>query len=186
MARERLHTRSITLHGFLRDDGLYELEASLEDVKSYDSKRFPAEILPAGQPLHGMGVRMVFDAGMRIHAFSATMTATPYDGCRDAAPNFERLAGLTIQPGFLREATRRVAGVDGCTHLRELLQQVATAAYQTAVGDRLRKADGPEDPPQTRPKQIDSCTGYRADGEWVGIRWPAFHRPRSTPPQAGE
>lgn len=48
MARERLHTRSITLHGFLRDDGLYELEASLEDVKSYDSKRFPAEILPAG------------------------------------------------------------------------------------------------------------------------------------------
>lgn len=179
MQRELLHTRSIELQGFLRDDGLYDLDARLTDRKSYDSRRFPDETLPAGEPLHDMRVRMTFDEDLLIHEFRATMAATPYDGCREAEPNFDDLAGLRIQPGFLREAARRVAGVKGCTHLREMLQQIATTAFQTVVGVRLRKQAQTGERPLARPKLIDSCTGYRADGDWVRIRWPEYYEPRA-------
>ena len=34
-ARESLHTRSITIGGYRRADGLYDIEAHLTDVKSF-------------------------------------------------------------------------------------------------------------------------------------------------------
>ncbi|MGO3746690.1 MAG: DUF2889 domain-containing protein, partial [Alcaligenes aquatilis] len=36
IAREPMHTRTITVQSFAREDGLWDLEASLLDVKSYD------------------------------------------------------------------------------------------------------------------------------------------------------
>ena len=98
MQRELLHTRSIELQGYGRTDGLYELEARLIDRKSYDSRRFPDDVLPAGEPLHDMAVQMTFDEDLLIHEFKATMAATPHDGCREAEPNFA-LAGLKIEAG---------------------------------------------------------------------------------------
>lgn len=177
MPRRHLHTRSIELQGFIRDDGIYELEARLIDRKAYDSHRFPDSTLPEGEPLHDMLVRMSFDEELLIHDFSATMAATPYDGCREAEPNFGVLAGLRIQPGFLREANRRVGGIKGCTHIRELLQQLATTAYQTVVGVRLQKQAELGERPNEKPKLLDTCAGYRADGDWVRIRWPEYYRP---------
>ncbi len=186
MPRHILHTRSIELQGFIRDDGLFELEARLTDTKSYDSRRFPDATLPAGEPLHDMVVRMTFDDELLISEFSATMAATPYDGCREAEPNFGALVGLRIQPGFLREANRRVAGVKGCTHVRELLQQIATTAYQTVVGVRLQKQAETGTQPSGKPGLLDTCAGYRADGDWVRIRWPDYYRPRAAALASGE
>jgi Protein of unknown function (DUF2889) len=181
MQRELLHTRSIELQGFLRSDGLYELEARLTDRRTYDSRRFPDSTLPAGEPLHDMSVRMSFDEDLLIHDFDADMPGTPYDGCRDAAPNVGSLAGLTIKSGFLQEANRRVAGVKGCTHLREMLQQIATAAFQTVVGVRLQRQEDDLERPTAKPKLIDSCMGHRSDSEWTRVRWPEFYRPRTDP-----
>jgi len=186
MPRRLLHTRSIELQGFIRDDGRFELEARLTDLKSYDSRRFPDATLPAGEPLHDMIVRMTFDDQLLISEFSTTMAATPYDGCREAEPNFGALVGLRIQPGFLREANRRVAGVTGCTHVRELLQQIATTAYQTVVGVRLQKQAETGAQPTGKPTLLDTCAGYRADGDWVRIRWPDYYRPRAIAPAGGE
>jgi hypothetical protein len=182
MPRRPLHTRSIELQGFIRDDGRFELEARLTDRKSYDSARFPDATLPAGQPLHDMIVHMTFDEELLISEFSATMAATPYDGCREAEPNFGALVGLRIQPGFLREANRRLAGIKGCTHVRELLQQIATTAYQTVVGVRLQKQAENGERPAGKPALLDTCAGYRADGEWVRIRWPEYYRPALAAP----
>ncbi|MGE0802234.1 MAG: DUF2889 domain-containing protein [Lautropia sp.] len=189
MARELLHTRSITLHGYRRTDGRYELDGRLTDVRTYPLDIAAGGHRAAGEPLHDMTVRMVFDAEMLIHSFEAAMAATPHRTCLGAAPNFDRLAGLSIKPGFLREAHRRVAGIDGCTHLRELLQQVATTAYQTVVGDRIRERGVRDEAPGERPKLLDSCTGYRADGDWVRIRWPQLYtggRSASQTPPAGD
>lgn len=178
MERELLHARSIELQGFLRSDGLYELEARLSDRRTYDSRRFPDSVLPAGEPLHDMRVRMRFDEDLLIHRFEAEMAATPFGECNEAEAGFNDLAGLKIEPGFLREAHRRVAGIKGCTHLREMLQQIATTAIQTVAGVRLQRQSQAERP-GTKPALIDSCAGYRADGEWVRVRWPHFHRPQN-------
>ena len=59
--------------------------------------------------------------------------------CPTAAPNFTRLEGMQIKPGFLRDATHRVGGTVGCTHLRELLQQMATTAFQTINAAKTRR-----------------------------------------------
>ncbi|MBP7488731.1 MAG: DUF2889 domain-containing protein, partial [Azospira sp.] len=36
VARQRLHVRSIQLYGFKREDGLWDVEARLTDVKDHD------------------------------------------------------------------------------------------------------------------------------------------------------
>ncbi len=54
--------------GYLRDDGLWDLEGELIDEKSYtyaDRDRGP---LPAGRPMHHMRVRLTVDHFFAIHA----------------------------------------------------------------------------------------------------------------------
>ena len=87
-----------------------------------------------------MWLRLTMDEDMLIVASEAVIEHGPFAICPDGAQHFGRLVGLVIRPGFLREATARVAGTDGCTHLRELLQQVATTAYQTLWPVRMRRA----------------------------------------------
>ena len=57
--RKLLHTRKVTCEGYLRDDGLMDIEGHLVDTKSYD---FPNNDrgghIPAGEPLHGISARI--------------------------------------------------------------------------------------------------------------------------------
>ena len=34
-ARKKLHTRNIELNGYLREDGLFDIEAHMTDIKTY-------------------------------------------------------------------------------------------------------------------------------------------------------
>ena len=129
--RELLHSRDIVLRGYRRADGLYDIEAQLTDTKSYGSANRDRGYIHAGEPIHGMWLRLTVDEERLIVACEAASDHTPYAICPSAAPNFARLAGLRIKPGFLKEAAKRIGGTMGCTHLRELLQQMATTAYQT-------------------------------------------------------
>jgi hypothetical protein len=109
---------------------------------------------------------------------------TPYAICPQVAPNFARLAGVTIGPGFTRAVKERLGGVEGCTHLREMLAQMATVAYQTMQPVRRRNREQQADDP-ARPVIIGSCYAYAADSPVVERQWPAFaaaHRAR----KAGE
>ncbi len=129
-SRERLHTRDIQICGYHRADGLYDIEARLSDTKSYGFVNQDRGYVEPGEKLHGMWLRLTLDETMTIVASEAATDDAPYRVCPSAAPAFSRLAGLRIKPGFLREASHRVGGAVGCTHLRELLQQIATTAYQ--------------------------------------------------------
>ena len=120
--RELLHSRDIVLRGYRRSDGLYDIEAQLTDAKSYGSTNHDRGYIEAGEPIHGMWLRLTVDEQRCIIACEAASDYTPYTVCPVAAPNFARLAGLRIKPGFLREAAKRIGGTMGCTHLRELLQ----------------------------------------------------------------
>src|SRR4051812_45905375 len=143
--RELLHSRDIVLRGYRRADGLYDIEAQLTDTKTYGSASHDRGYIEAGEPIHGMWLRLTVDQDRCIVASEAASDYTPYTICPAAAPNFSRLAGLHIKPGFLKEAAKRIGGTMGCTHLRELLQQLATTAYQTIDPARARreaKAEG--------------------------------------------
>ena len=94
--------------------------------------------------------------------------------CPDITPRFELLEGLRIGPGFHREVQKRVGGVNGCTHLVELLRPLATAAYQTLVAKR-RKRDADRGAPPKRPLFLDTCHAHASDSPEVKRRWPAFY-----------
>ncbi|HEY2132194.1 MAG TPA: DUF2889 domain-containing protein [Acetobacteraceae bacterium] len=190
--REPLHTRSIEINGYRRADGHYEIEAHLTDVKSFGQTNYDRGYIEAGDPVHDMWLRLTIDEKMHIVAVEAVSDKTPYAQCPAAAPNFSRLAGMRIKAGFLREATHVVGGTVGCTHLRELLQQMATTAFQTINPARARRemaAEGASieqrgsdvfDQRITEKwgggnKILNTCLAYDAKGPLVKRRWPKLY-----------
>lgn len=173
-AREPMHRRQIDMHGYRRADGLFDIEAHLLDTKSYGFDNEERGFLPAGTPLHGMWIRLTVDEDLLIHACEASSDHTPYAVCPQAAPNFARLAGLKIGPGFNRAVNERVGGVMGCTHLREVLAQMATVAYQTLYPVRRAKELVREEATgvRKRPNIIGTCHAYHPDSPVVKLRWP--------------
>ena len=168
--RERLHRRDIVVSGYRRSDGLFDIEAELIDTKTYALRLEGREATP-GEPLHQMRVRLTVDADLTIVAAEAVTEAGPHVICGGGAASFAQLAGLRIGAGFVRAAMARLAGTAGCTHIRELVQQLGTVALQTLWGQRLRPANDAA----AAARMVDSCHAYAADGPAVRRRWPELY-----------
>lgn len=177
--RELLHLRDIELRGWRREDGLFDIEAHLQDTKTYPFANEDRGTIEPGEALHGMWIRLTVREDLEIVACEAVSDHTPYAVCPAAAANFARLAGLRIGPGFNRAVAERVGGVQGCTHLREVLGQMATVAYQTLYPIRAAKereetarlvAEGGA--PRRRPAMLGSCHAYAPDSPVALARWP--------------
>ena len=190
--REAIHTRAITITGYRRTDGLYDVEAHLTDTKTFQQTNYDRGLIAAGEPIHDMWLRLTIDGTMLIVAAEAVSDQTPYVTCPSAAPGFSGLAGLRIKAGFLRDANQRVGGTAGCTHLRELLQQIATTAFQTIGPDAvhqemlaeatsdIRGSDGADaritEKMGGAPKVLNTCIAYADTGPLVKRRWPELYR----------
>ena len=173
--RDKLHTRAIVLDGYRRADGLYDVEATIADTKTYgfDNSDRPGGRIEAGEKLHHMLARITYDEDLLIVAAEASLEAGPFADCPGAAASYGKLVGLTIKAGFLRAANERLGGTVGCTHLRELLQQMATVAMQTMWPVRGRREPAPDpDAKPGPPRMLNTCHGYRSDGPAVKQRWP--------------
>jgi hypothetical protein len=185
--RELLHLRDIALRGYLRDDGLVDIEAHLTDTKTYGFGNRDRGRIAAGEALHGMWLRLTVDQALTVQAAEASMDFTPHMICPGAAPNFAGLAGLTIGKGFLKGSMERVGGTKGCTHLRELLQQMATVAIQTMFSVKSHRAGPRQAEPREAgpsPKEnrherrevpkflINTCHAYDENGPLVAGRAP--------------
>lgn len=171
--RRRLHVRSIEVAGFLREDGLFELEARLVDVKDQDYP-IASGLRPAGEPIHDLGIRVVIDAGYSIVGAMACSSSVPYPGaCEAIAPAYGQLVGLNLLEGFRKAVGEMFANVRGCSHLTELLLSLPTAAIQTLA--TLRRdtddADG-------KPFQLDRCHALETTSQTVAAYYPRWFRRR--------
>lgn len=176
--RRHLHTRRIELAGYRREDGLWDIEGHLTDTKTYSFPNEDRGQVTAGQPVHDMWLRLTIDDSYLIHDVEAVTDAGPYATCPAITPNFTRLKGLVVGPGWMRAVRERVGGVEGCTHLFEMLRPMATICYQTLVGERIRAMRESETPPARdgrRPRHIGSCHMYRTDGDLVRRLWPEYY-----------
>ena len=128
--RTPLHTRTVTYNGFARADGLWDIEGTLRDEKHYDH---PHEFgtRAAGQAVHHLAVRVTLDAQFTIRAMDTTMGTTPFSECGVASQHMQRFVGMTVGKGWRKAIEQTVGGLQGCTHIRELLANLATAAFQT-------------------------------------------------------
>jgi hypothetical protein len=178
VAREPIHTRRIECHGYLRADGLWDVEGHLTDVKTYAFENTFRGAVPPGTPVHEMWIRVTVDTHLVIHDIEAATDHSPFPICPAATVNFSRLKGLRISAGFLSQVRKLLGGTEGCTHLVELMGPIATTAFQSIFPyrERLRQAAGkPSSDPQKKPLLLDTCHGFASDGEVVKQLWPKFY-----------
>ena len=168
--RELLHLRDIAVRGYRRADGLFDIEAEIADTKTYGFSVGYRQVEP-GDKLHNMFARMTIDETMTIVAAEASTEFGPFTTCGGGAETFGRLVGVVIRAGFLRDANARIGGIDGCTHIRELLQQMATVAFQTMFVLPARQKDDAA----AAGRLVNTCHAYSAAGPVVKRRWPELY-----------
>lgn len=175
-ARTLVHTRAVTIQAYRRDDGNWDLEAELTDVKPQDLP-LQSGVRPAGEPVHAMRLRLTIDDDFQVLDALALSERVPYPGyCEGVASVYRALVGLNLIRGFRRALRERLADTDGCTHLSELAQFLPTAAVQAMAGSRrARREQEAAEQGGRRPFQLDRCHAMRTDGEAVRRYYPKWY-----------
>jgi hypothetical protein len=169
--RKAQHLRTIEVHGYFRDDGLFEIEGHLFDRWAH-ALDYPGGHREAGEPIHSMRVRLTFDATRRIVGAEACSDAVPLPGlCDTIGPSYAQLVGVRIGPGFRKRVRDLFSGMKGCTHITELIGTMGTSAYQTLAGE----VDGD---PDVKPFQLDGCHALDTSGQAVATFYPKWYRKR--------
>lgn len=209
ITRRPLHRRALDVQVFARDDGLFDVEASLTDVKTHD---VPLAGLPrkAGEPIHEMHLHLTVDPTLTITAASSETLWMPYPGaCNEHGDAYARLIGLNLMKGFRQAVQERLGGTRGCTHLTELCQILPTAVIQAMAGSVIDTRESPHAPSALPPEgaetprggpspsregdaasnppfQLDRCHALRRDSATVAKFYPRWHQQAAAQPATSE
>ena len=136
-------------------------------------------LLPAGQPIHEMWLRLTVDTTATIVAAQAVTDAGPYgQACSSIAPDYQQLVGLQVARGY-RDAVRRLFGrTAGCTHMNELAGVMGSAVLQAMW--HVLASD-----PAVKPFSIDGCHALKSSGPQVAVHFPRWYRPEPADAAAG-
>jgi hypothetical protein len=168
--RTRRHKRSITFEGFKREDGLWDIEGRLIDVKDQDFN-LRSGTRERGVPIHDISVRVTIDSAMNVIDVAASSDFTPYPGfCESIVPDYRKIVGLNLFKGFLKAIKSLFGDKRGCAHLSELLMAIPTVAFQTFSGEP-KLVD-----PEKKPFHLDRCHALSTDSEVVRRYYPRWYR----------
>ncbi len=80
VTRKEIHFRRIDMRGYERSDGLYEVEGRVTDRKPHDftAPGHGGRATLANEPIHDMGVALVFDGEFLVHEVRTFSEAFPY------------------------------------------------------------------------------------------------------------
>jgi hypothetical protein len=169
--RTRLHTRRVSYEGFRRDDGLFDLEGHLIDVKDHDYALLTG-LRPAGVPVHDMWARVTLGNDYIIRSIEVRTDGMPYEGaCDRIEPAYGKLAGASLLHGFRKTLYDAMGGVRGCSHVTELLAHAPTAAIQMFAGLRREIEPGGD-----KPFQLDRCHALETTTDTVRRYYPQWYR----------
>lgn len=171
VARARLHTRRVSYECFRRDDDLFDLEGHLTDVKDHDYPLLTG-VRRAGQPVHDMWARVTVGRDYLIGAIEVRTDGMPYEGaCDRITPAYAKLVGASLLRGFRRTLLDAMGGVQGCSHVTELLTHLPTAAIQMFAGLRREIEEG-----EGKPFQLDRCHALETTTDTVRQYYPQWYR----------
>jgi len=178
VSREKKHHRKIDCEGYLRSDGLWDIDVHMVDTRTYDCTydEFHRDgVIRAGEPVHDMWLRFTIDLDFLIHDVQAASDQTPFSICPRAAGAMREIIGLRIGYGWIKQVRERIGTDKSCTHLMDLLGQLAATAYQTlhsALEERdARRKD------RKKPPILDTCLALSSNGDVVRNLWPEFYTP---------
>jgi hypothetical protein len=178
VSRTRKHTRKISFEGYMRDDGLWDIEGHLVDTKPMDMP-LAAGVRAAGEPIHEMWARLTVDRRMNVVEAVVATDAMPYPGaCDRIAPDYAKLKGSNLLQGFRHTLKQHYGEVKGCTHMNELLAQMPTAAVQSFAGQRRDNQDD-----ERKPFQLDRCHALATNTDTVLRFYPKWYREQAAPDQ---
>ena len=180
--RKLSHTRTVTFRGYDREDGLWDIEAELTDVKPYTFQVPNERPFPANEPIHGLAICLTIDDEMLIHAVAVAMDSIPHPECAQVPPNVQALVGCRMGRGWRKTIDEKIGGTAGCTHLREMLFNMATAAFQTLPSGQWHRRElrGQPQPAMTQaPFHLGQCMTWAYDSPTVARAYPMFYRPRA-------
>lgn len=171
-SRQPVHTRQVVCTGYVRDDGLLEIEGRLLDTRARHSSLFFKDV-PAGNAIHAMRVVVTVDQELVVRHIEAQTDTGPTPYCAQINAAYQRLVGIAFRGGFMKDVKARLGGPNGCTHLTELLGPIATTAVQT----RMALQSAGRAPAGTRPSgddvrvsaMRDTCYAWRENGEVMQI-----------------
>jgi hypothetical protein len=176
VARKKLHHRQISCEGFIRDDGLWDIEANLLDSRTYDcsyDETHRGGLIRAGEPVHDMWLCLTIDLDFVIHEVAASSDKTPFGACTQATAAMQGLVGIKMGSGWMRLVRQKIGSRQGCTHLIDLLGPISATAYQTLHAELEKQAASL--PVQQKPTILDTCFALSSDGDVVKKRWPDFY-----------
>jgi len=176
--RQLKHRRQIDVQVFARDDGLWEVDATLVDTKTRVANMADGP-RPAGTPIHDMLLRLVVNHELDILAAGSDTRWMPYPGvCSEHGDAYQHLVGLNLLKSFRQRLREKLRGVQGCTHLTELAQVLPTAVVQGFAGEVIDTRGIDEG--AAKPFQIDQCHALRSSGPTVQLHYPRWYRPAAT------
>ncbi len=167
--RSLLHTREVSFQGYAREDGFWDIEAHLKDFKT-NPFQTTAKIWEPGEAFHDMWIRVTIDRDFVIKAIEAVMDGQPHAECSTAIPPMDALIGAHIGKGWRKTIDNHLGGIKGCTHLRELLANLATAAYQSIPGAFFDPAG------EKPPRYLGTCKSWDFNGPVVMRVYPKFYQ----------
>lgn len=174
-ARQHRHRRTLTMDGYFRDDGMLDVEGHLVDIKSYDFQNETRGAVTAGTPVHDMWLRLTLDEHLVVKDVAVSIDASPHPICPAIAPAFNKLKGERIKPGWNIRVRELLGGIQGCTHVVEMLGPLGTVAYQTMGPSRVRAPGAPPPDPNKPSPRIGTCHALAPDSPVVKKRWPQFY-----------
>jgi len=173
-ARRHVHTRRVQVEGFLREDGLWDIEATLIDDKPYAYDDFERGRRQPGEPVHRMSIRLTVDDQLVVRDAAASMEDVPYPTCQDVPPRIEALIGMKLGGGWRNAVRERIAKRQACTHLMELIGPAITTLFQSMSAKSFEDASGSRKAPTQKPYFIDGCWSWRSDGPALKKFFPQF------------
>jgi hypothetical protein len=171
VTRDRLHTRRVTYEGFERSDGLFDIEGHLTDGKDHDYTLLTG-VKRAGVAIHDMWARITVGRDYVVRAVEVRTDEMPYPGaCQRIEPAYGRLVGANLLHGFRKTLYESMGGVQGCSHMTELLAHLPTAAIQMFAGLRREIEPG-----EGKPFQLDRCHALETTTDTVRRYYPQWYR----------
>ena len=185
-----INNRKIDIMGYADELGEYfEIHGEIRDLRQYDSFNTMRGNIPFGEPLHYMQVMMRANRDKEILDITAKTHHAPFTRCCvGAADQYHILIGLKIAPGFKQKMRELLPANLQCTHISELLPQMATVLFQTIHAyDQKFKAHIPnsngtnsneikKSDEKLAKYMLNSCHAFHENSDVVKTLMPAFYK----------
>jgi hypothetical protein len=180
--RELVHTRQIICRAFRLKNGFLEIDATLGDEKGQEVPFRSRPSVRIGEFMHRMSVSLTIDNDYVIQDVRASTQQAPWPLCGGTDAAYRRLVGLRIGPGFSQKVRELLGGVQGCTHVTELVMQAANTYMQASWPDRIARQMAVDHDPRRWPDKstltfINHCHAWRQDGDTLVQEYPELVPP---------